>query len=258
MPRSRSFLLVALLALVVAGCQSSGGARTPGAESAIPGARPSGPADVYVELAAAYLQDGQIGVALAKAQQAVDKDPRNPQARTVLGMVYQRMGEAAKAEAEYQEALRIAPNDFYVQNAYGAFLCAQRRYEEASSQFDAATRNPLNESPWVALTNAAICAQEQNDRTRAAAQLREALQRNPGFAPALLRMARISLDSGDYAAARGYLQRYQNVAQHNAESLAIGVEVEQRAGDRNKAAAYERLLRERYPEAPEAPRARGR
>nr|MCU0766286.1 hypothetical protein [Gammaproteobacteria bacterium] len=61
----------------------------------------------------------------------------------------------------------------------------------------------------------------------------------------------------DIAGARNYLQRYLGVAQHNAESLAIAAEVEQRAGDRNKAAAYDRLRRERYPDTPAAARARG-
>ena len=253
---SHTLICVASLAAALSGCQSGGGSRSQSADNAVPGARAPGPADVYVELAAFYLQDGQLGVALAKAQQAVDKDPKNPQAHTVLGMVHQRMGEAAKAEADFQEALRVAPNDFYVQNAYGVFLCSQRRLDEANTQFTAAMRNPLNESPWVAITNAAICSQDLNDRAGAERQFREALQRNPNFAPALLRMARLSLDAGDYVAARGYLQRYQNANQHNAESLAIALEVERRAGDRNKAAAYDRLLRERYPDAPDAARVR--
>jgi type IV pilus assembly protein PilF len=256
MPRRPALLIVALLALGAAACQSSG-SRTQGSENFVPGTRPAGPADVYVQLSAAYLQDGQIGVALTKAQQAVDKDPRHPQARTVLGMVYQRMGDAARAESEFQEALRLAPTDFYVQNAYGVFLCSQRRYDEASSQFDAAMRSPLNESPWVAMTNAAVCAQQRSDRAGAESLYRDALQRNPSFEPALLPMARLSLDGGDIAGARNYLQRYLGVAQHNAESLAIAAEVEQRAGDRNKAAAYDRLRRERYPDTPAAARARG-
>jgi type IV pilus assembly protein PilF len=257
MPRSFALACLPLLALALAGCQSAG-SRAAGADGSIPGARAASPSDVYVELAAAYLQDGQVAVALAKAQTAVEKDSRNPQAHMVLGMVHQRMGDDAKAESEFLEALRGAPGDFYVQNAYGVFLCKQRRYADADAQFDAAMRSPLNESPWVALTNSAMCAQEQGERTRAEGQLREALQRNPTFAPALLRMARLSLEAGDPAAARGYLQRYQAVGQHNAESLGIAAEAERRAGDRNKAAAYERLLRERYPDAPDAARARGR
>jgi type IV pilus assembly protein PilF len=256
--RSRALAPLALLAAVLAGCQSTKAPRTEGVESYVPGTRPAGAADVYVELAAGYLQDGQLGVALSKAQTALEKDASNPQGHTVLGMIYQRMGEQAKAEAEFQEAVRLAPKDYYVRNAFGVFLCGQRRYTEASAQFDEAIRNPLNQSPWVAMTNAAMCAEQQSDRTTAQAQLREALKRNPTFAPALLQMARASLDGGNYAEARSYLQRYQSVASLNAESLAIAAEVEQRLGDRNKAAAYERLLRERFPDALEAQRVRGR
>jgi type IV pilus assembly protein PilF len=211
---------------------------------------------VYVELAAAYLQDGQVGVALAKAQQAVEVNSRSSNAHNVLGLVYERMGETAKAEAEYQEALRLSPDNFYAHNAYGAFLCKQRRFPESEREFQASITNPLNQNPWIAMTNAAICAQDQGDRAAAERQYREALQRNPRFAPALLRMARLSLDSDDYQGARQYLERFSAVAPATAESLSLAVRVERRLGNRAKAASYERMLRERFPDSVEIQRLR--
>jgi len=167
------------------------------------------------------------------------------------------MGETGKAEAGYQEALRQSPDNFYAHNAYGAFLCKQRRFAEADREFQASIRNPLNDSPWIALSNAATCAQDQGDRSGAERQLREALQRNPRFAPALLRMAKISLDNGDYQGARQYLLRYAEGAPATAESLYLAVQVERRLGDRAKAATYERMLRERFPDAVEIQQLRG-
>ena len=253
-------LLPAMLAIGVvgiAGCQSAGTVRDESGESVVLGAQPSSAAQVYIEMAAAYLQEGQLGVALAKAQQAVQADPRSSNAHTVLAVVHERMGETGKAESGYLEALRVSPDNFYAHNAYGAFLCTQRRFADADREFQAAIRNPLNDSPWIAMTNAATCAQDQGDRSSADRQLREALQRNPRFAPALLRMAKLSADSGDYQGAQQYLQRYSAVALETAESLYLAVQVERGLGDRGKATAYERRLRQRFPDAAETQRLRG-
>ena len=252
------FLFVAAIAMVsLAGCQSSGKVRDASGESVVPGAQSPGKEQVYIELAAAYLQEGQIGVALAKAQQAVEVNPASSNAHNVLALIYERMGDAGKAEAEYQEALRRSPDNFYAHNAYGAFLCKQRRFAEADREFQAAIGDPLNQSPWIAMTNAATCTQDQGDRAAAERQYREALQRNPRFAPALLRMACLSVESGDYQGARQYLERFAAVSPATAESLSLGARVERQLGNRNKAASYERMLRERFPDAVDSQRLKG-
>lgn len=259
MDKSLNRLLLTLVvgAFGLMGCQGSGTVRDESGESVVPGAQPAGKEQVYVELAAAYLQQGQLGVALAKAQQAVEIKSSSSNAHNVLGLVYERMGEPGRAEAEYQEALRLSPDNFYARNAYGAFLCKQRRFAESDREFQAAASNPLNDSPWIAMSNAATCAQDHGDRAAAERQYRDALHRNPRFAPALLRMARLSVDGGDFPAARQYLERYAAVAQPSAESLYLSAQVERQLGNRAKAASYERLLRERFPDAVESQRLRG-
>jgi type IV pilus assembly protein PilF len=249
-------LALAVSTLALAGCQRAGMLRDESGEGVVPGAQAPGREQVYIELAAAYLQEGQLGIALAKAQQAVAVNSSSTNAHNVLGLVYERMGEATKAEAEYQESIRLSPDNYFAHNAYGAFLCKQRRFAESDREFQAAIGNPLNQTPWVAMTNAAICAQDQGDRAGAERYYRDALQRNPRFAPGLLRMARFSVDGGDLQSARQYLDRYAAVAPPTAESLALGARVERQLGNRNKAASYERMLRERFPDSVEIQRLR--
>jgi type IV pilus assembly protein PilF len=258
MAKSRKPLLLALLvtAAGLAGCQATSPTHDESGESVVPGAQPPGKEQVYIELAAAYLQEGQVGVALAKAQQAVFINPNSSNAHNVQALVYERMGEVAKAEAEYQEALRLSPDNFYAHNAYGAFLCKQRRFADSETEFRAAIDNPLNDSPWIAMTNAAICSQDQGNRAEADRQLHEALQRNPRYAPALLRMARLAVNAGDYQGARQYLDRFAAISVPTAESLYLTARVERQIGNRSKAAAYERMLRERYPDSVEIQRLR--
>ena len=58
------------------------------------------------------------------------------------------------------------------------------------------------------------------------------------------------------AGARVYLERFAAVAPASAESLYLSVRVELQIGNRNKAAAYERMLRERFPDSAEIQRLR--
>lgn len=254
--RVAAAVAIAGLGLSLSGCQVPG-TRPDGAEtSAIAGVRAPRPSDVYVELAVAYLQQGETAVALSKIQQAIANDPDNADAHNVAGLIRLRLGETAEAEAEYKAAIALAPSHFYARNAYGAFLCGQKRYAEADEQFQAAIQNPMNTEPWVARTNAGICLEEQGDTAGAERVYREALQANPRLAPVLLRMARVTVASTDYQAARGYVQRYLSVAEPTAEILLLGVQAERALGEKEAAKKYEKLLRGRFPDSSEVQRLR--
>lgn len=254
--RRRVATVIAGLGLALSGCQFAETRRDAAESSSIAGVRAPRPSDVYVELAVAYLQQGQTAVALSKIQQALDSDPDNADAHNVAALVQQRLGDSAQAEAEFKAALSLAPGHFYARNAFGAFLCGQKRYAEADEQFKAATQNPLNTEPWVARTNAGICLEEQGDAAGAERAYREALQANPHFTPALVRMARVTSAGSDFQSARSYVQRYLSVAEPTAEILLIGVQAERRLGDKEAAKKYEKLLRGRFPDSSEVQRLR--
>jgi type IV pilus assembly protein PilF len=210
------------------------------------------PADVYTNLAVEYLRERNYSEALKNGKKAVIVDPGNSDAHTILALVFENLSEKELAEKHYREALSLDARNPYTLNAYGAFLCTDRRFKEADQQFLAAVENPLYETPWVALTNAGICADDAGDPALGERRLRRALQSNRRFAPALLRMAQISLADGNYLSARGYLQRYTEQAQHTAQSLWIGIQTEQQLGDSAQAAVYERLLKSKFPDSEQA------
>ena len=247
---------IVAVSLALSACQVPGTRPDAKDTSSIAGVRAPRASDVYVELAVAYLQQGQTGVALTKIQQALDGDPDNADAHNVAGLIQQRLGDNAQAETEFKAAIALAPGHFYARNAYGAFLCAQKRYAEADEQFQAAMQNPLNPEPWVARTNAGICLEEQGDAAGAERLYREALQANPRFLPALLRMARVTVAGRDYESARSYVRRYLGAAEPTAEVLLLGVQAERGLGDKEAAKKYEKLLRGRFPDSSEVQRLR--
>jgi type IV pilus assembly protein PilF len=53
-------------------------------------------------------------------------------------------------------------------------------------------------------------------------------------------------------AAKGYFERYKQVASHTPESLYLGVQIEQKLGDSEAADNYAMLLRGKFPDSQEA------
>ncbi|MEA3302604.1 MAG: tetratricopeptide repeat protein [Pseudomonadota bacterium] len=178
-----------LLLLMLAACETTGG-RDP-ATNMIRYSSDS-PAAAYVNLAKAYLEQGDMVAALDNATAAVKADRHHVEAQVVLALIYQRMNDIQLAEKHYAQARKLAPNDPLVANAYGTFLCTQRRYSEADSEFNKAAASVMNPSPWVASTNAGLCQESSGRYALAKASLRQALQQNPDYAPARSALKRLA------------------------------------------------------------------
>jgi type IV pilus assembly protein PilF len=249
--RATGVRLVALLfaGAVLTGCASTGVQDDAAGDL---GAPKESPADLYVQLAVEYLKDGQIETALARIKKGLDADNKNAQAHNVIALIYQRLGQEKLAEKHFREAARLAPKDPYVLNAWGGFLCDRGDFAEAQREFDKALENPLYATPWVALTNAGICAKRAGDRGRAEEKFRRSLSINAAFGPTLLQMAQLDYERDNYKSARTYLERFFKASRPTPQSLLLAVRVERKIGSRKRASAYEKMLRKSFPDAPEA------
>lgn len=209
----------------------------------------SSPARLNVELGKAYIHEGDYKQAMAKLQRAIEYSPNYPEAHGTLAILHWRLGEQDKAERAFREAVRLNPDDPQFHNNYGVFLCERERYDAAEEQFVQALANPLYETPEHAHTNAGLCALRRPAPELAEKHFRAALQKNPKFAPALLKMGEISFQGEHYLQARAYLQRYSEVAAPTAESLWLGVRAERKLGDWDAASSYALRLRANYPDS---------
>lgn len=243
------------LAVSLAACQQQavrdGGAKDATGDLGSPLAQRS-PADVYIELSAAYLQENRLEEAFKNAKKAVIVDPSSSNAHYMLALVHQRLGQRVAAEEAYRKSVTLDSRNPVALNAYGSFLCGQQNFQEADAQFRRALNNPLYKTPWLAWHNAGSCSERSGNSGSAERDYRNALQANPRFSPSLLAMARISFQDGNYLSARAYLQRYAEVADHTAESLWIGVRTENQLGDQDQMASYRLKLQARFPDSDEA------
>ncbi len=238
------FLCVALLA----GCGGGQAKR----EAADMGLEPQGsPADLYVNMAAAYYQRGQLDAALERGLRALEEDKRSADAHYVLAIIYRRLGKRAEAERHFAEALKLEPDNPEFLNAHGTLLCAEKRYREAIDRFNQAVAKPLYQTPEVALMNASDCSRRANRGTESERYLRESLSRNASYPPALLAMARLNLDRGDAKTAREYMLRYGRVGQPTPAALLLAYRIERKVGNQATAKALAEALRTRFPDAPQ-------
>jgi type IV pilus assembly protein PilF len=245
--RTRGAWLLLCIALL-AGCGGSKAKR----EAADLGLdQESSPADLYVNMAAAYYQRGQLDAALERGLRALREDKRNADAHYILAIVYRRLGKQAEAERHFGEALRLEPDNPEFLNAQGTTLCAERRYGEAVDLFKQAVANPLYQTPEVALMNASDCSRRAGRSTDAERFLRESLSRNANYPPALLAMARLNQERGDHQAAREYMGRYGRVGRATPDALLLAYRIERGLGNADAAKALADALRTRFPDAPQ-------
>jgi type IV pilus assembly protein PilF len=246
-----TFACLALAAVMLAGCGAMG-THSDDATGALGTEVPASKADIYVALAGEYYARGQMDIALQRANQALDEDSGNANAQLINALIYQRLGETAKAEEFFKRAVELDPKDPTIRNAWGAYFCSQKRYAEADAQFQLALDNPLYPSPWVARTNAGICAKDAGNRAKAQGYLHQALTANPNFGPAMLTLAELELSQGDARSASALLTRYFNTSPPTAQALGLGVRVERQLGNKKLAKSYAAVLKQRFPGSPEA------
>jgi type IV pilus assembly protein PilF len=250
--QGRMGLLALLVAvLLLAGCGKLG-TKSGDNTGALGTEAPSSPADIYVALAGEYYARGQMDVALQRANQALEEDSNSAKAHSINALIYQRLGETAKAEDHFKRAVELDPKDPSIRNAWGTYYCGQKRYPEAEEQFKQALANPLYATPWTALTNAGLCAKAAGDRAKAQGYFRQALAGNPNFGPATLALADLDLAQGDARSASALLTRYFKSSPPTAQALALGMRVEQQLGNKKAAKSYQTVLKQRFPDSPEA------
>jgi type IV pilus assembly protein PilF len=246
--KSESILPALAGLLVLAGCVST----TTGPSR--PDADEGDAAELNYQLGARYYRNGNYELARDRLLYSIELDPKRAIAHSTLALTYEQLGNTRLATESYEQAVRVAPRNFDVLNAYAVFLCRQNRYDEAATYFERAVDIPENDNPEIMLTNAGVCLVQKPDPARAEAFFRRALDEKSNYGEALIQLALLKHELGDDLHARAFLQRYLAGNPANAGILFLGYQIEERLGDERARDSFaERLLRE-YPASAETKR----
>jgi type IV pilus assembly protein PilF len=234
-----------MLGAVLAGCSSSSGqiGRKASPEKA---------AATNVQLAIEYMKINKLASSRDFIERALKEDPGNADVQFTAGLVYERLNEMAKAERAYASAARIGKADPNIQNAYAGFLCRTGKTAAGEKLFDEVARDPLYQTPEVALVNAGVCMRSTGDMVDAQRYFTRALAIRPNMPEALLQLGNVAIDQGDGAGALDYVQRYLAVNPATPEVLWLGFRAQRKLGDSTAAAAFARRVQTEFPNSEQA------
>jgi type IV pilus assembly protein PilF len=209
-------------------------------------------AQIRIDLAAGYYQQRAFSQSLEELRAALAIDANSAQAYGMLGLVYMELGEQARAEEGFRQALKIAPDDSDLLNNYGWFLCQTGRADQSIPQFQAAAKNPLYATPARPLHNAGICSLRIGDEVGAESYFLRSFQIDPRNPVAMYNLAQINLKRGDLDRSRFYSRRLLDTYPPSAETLWLAIRIERKGGDRDSFNSLSAQLRRLFPGSREA------
>lgn len=249
------FIVLFFATWVLAGCvtQSSGPEAGP-TQSTTSDTDDSarGRARIHTELAAAYLEVRNLGVALEEAGIAQRADPSYGPAYNIAALIYMELKDDRMAEESFRQALRINARDADAHNNYGTFLCDRKREMEGIQHFLLAIRDPLYQTPDRSFYNAGICAKRRGNLADAEGYFRNAIKLQPNQTQSLYQLADMSYGAGRHGEARTFLARLAPVAAGSAELLWLMLRNERRLGNSAEVDSLSHQLRTNFPNSREA------
>ena len=237
-------VFVLLFALTLSACASNGGS----------GANRNGEsaAEINVRLGLGYLQQGRPQLALDNLKRAIELNPRLADAHHYAAEAYRQLQQHARADLHFKKALKLAPKDSSIKNNYGVYLCDRGQYAKADRYFSEVAEDIYYRSAAEALENAGICARKSGDIDLAVTRFHEAIEHDARRARSLYQLADLANDAGEYAQGRGFIQRYFSVAQVNAPSLWLAIQIEHGLGNEASVREYATRLYKNFPDSKEA------
>ncbi|GAB3760265.1 type IV pilus biogenesis/stability protein PilW [Ramlibacter monticola] len=208
-------------------------------------------ARIRLELATGYFQEGKTEVALDELKQVIAADPTLGDAYNLRGLVYMRLGDNREAEESFRRAIAINPRDANAHHNYGWLQCQLGRYPESYRSFDQAMANPLYPDKAKSLMTLGLCQARGGLRPEAERSLTRAYELDAGNPIVGYNLARLLYQRGDYERAQFYIRRLNNSELANAETLWLGIKVENRMNDAEAMAQLSDQLRKRYPQSRE-------
>ncbi len=208
-------------------------------------------ARIRLELASGYYAEGKTEIALDELKQVIATDPSFGDAYNLRGLIYMRLGDNREAEQSFRHAVALNPRDADALHNYGWMQCQLGRFSEANKSFEQAMSNPLYGGRSKTLMAMGLCQARAGRTEEAESLLARSYELDAGNPITGYNLARILYTKGDYKRAQFYIRRLNNSELANAESLWLGIRVEQRMNDPAAMGQLSEQLRKRFPDSRE-------
>ena len=209
-------------------------------------------ARIRVELALGYLEQGKTTIALDEVKLALAADPGFADAYSLRGLIYMRLNELTLAQDSFLKALAVQPRDPNILHNLGWLRCQQARYPEALADFSVALANPNYGERAKTYMAQGLCQIRAGLRRDAEQSLLKSYEYDAANPVTGYNLANLLFQNADFARAQFYIRRLNNSQWSNAESLWLGIKVEQQMADRVAMLQLATQLEKRFPQSKEA------
>lgn len=209
-------------------------------------------ARIRLELAVGYFEQGQTTIALDELKQSIAADPSYSDAYSLRGLIYMRLNDPRFAEESFKKALSMSPKDSNVMHNLAWLLCQQSRYAEAQQVFTQALANPQYVERAKTFRAQGLCQVRDGRSEEAELSLLKSYEFDAGNPVTAYNLATLLYQRADYIRAQFYVRRLNNTELANAESLWLGIKVEQRIQNRDAMLQLGAQLFKRFPQSREA------
>lgn len=212
---------------------------------------------VRTQLAAEYIKSGDLDSAKRALDQALKVNPKDSSANMMMGVLLQQEGSRSnleKADAYFERAVQLDPENAQAHNNYGTYLYQMKRYHDAIQQLTLAGSSLGYDQRYRALENIGRIYLHLGGVANAEKMFSQALQANRDSSVSMLELAEIYYLQQRIPAATGMYEQYvRTVGQKNqgARALWIGIRVARANADRTGVQVLVNQLRIFYPDSSE-------
>ena len=208
-------------------------------------------AAIRLELALAYFQEGKNTIALDEVKMALATDPSYFDAYNLRGLIYMALNDQGLAQASFAKALGLRPKDPDVLHNLGWLKCQQNQFSQAIAHFAEALANPQYGARAKSLMTLGLCQIRAGLKPQAEANLLKAYEYDAGNPVTGFNLASLMFERGDLQRARFYIRRLNNSSFGNAESMWLGMRIEQRLGNTEAVSQLGLQLERRFADSPQ-------
>jgi type IV pilus assembly protein PilF len=207
---------------------------------------------INARLAMEYLKRGQLQTAQEKIDKALQQNPKDVNVQLSAGLVYERLKNTKQAEKHLPPGGAQRPGQPRGAERARLLLLPQQAAEERRGDVRQAAANPLYRTPFVAYTNAGVCARSAGNLEQAERYLRQALSYQVDYPETFAQLAGVSYDRGSHLQARAFVERFLAVAPATPEMLLLGHDVELALKNDDGAATFKERLQKEFPNSEQA------
>ena len=199
----RRFLSLALVVPLLTSCSSLWGNKKevkrptqPPVAEEVKKPSPEEKAKGYYQIGVAYLQMGEIPLALNYLLKARKLSPKDPKIYNAIGFAFLKRGDYKRAESYLKKALSLKKDFSEAWLNLGILYEEKGDLKRAEECYLKALENPLYLTPEAAYYRLALLELKKGNREKAKRNLIMAIRNNQDFAPAYIELAKLLEDEG--------------------------------------------------------------